>query len=335
MQVRTQLHAIARTIVLASLALVAALMNVGNAVAQDYPSRPISLIVPYPAGGTSDVIARILVERMRVPLGQPVIIDNVGGAAGSIGVGKAARAAPDGYTIVLGSLNTHVINGALSTLPYDVVNDFEPIGLLASSSGLLVGKNDLPANDLKGLIAWLKANPGKASWGTQGVGGPSHVGGVLFQNLTGTNYQFVPYRGNAAAMQDLISGQIDLMLCPPDVALPQIRAGKIKAFAIAAKSRSELTPDIPTVDEAGLPGYYSTVWAALWAPKGTPKPIIAKLNAAVVETLTDPAIRSRMFELGQPVFSKDMLSSETLAAHHAAEVKKWWPILKAANIKIQ
>lgn len=324
-----------RTGVLASLAVVAALLNCGDAKAEAFPSRPVTLVVPYPAGGTSDVIARILAEGMRTPLGQPVVIDNVGGAAGSIGVGRVARAAPDGYTLILGSLNTHVINGAISALPYDVENDFEPIALLSSSSGLLVARNGMPADDLKGLIAWLKANPGKASWGTQGVGGPSHVGGVLFQKLTGTDYQFVPYRGNAAAMQDLVGGQIDLMLCPPDVALPQIRSGKIKAYAVASKDRLALAADIPTVDEAGLPGYHSTVWAALWTSKGTPKSAIAKLNAAVTQALADPAIRSRLSDLGQTVFPKDMQSPETLAAYHTAEVKKWWPIIKAANIKKQ
>ncbi len=322
-----------RTAVLASLAVVAAFVSSGNAKAQEFPTRPVTLVVPYPAGGTSDVIARILAEGMRKPLGQPVVIENIGGAAGSIGVGRVARAEPDGYTLVLGSLNTHVINAAISQLPYDVVNDFEPIALLSSSSGLLVAKNSMPAKDLKELIAWLKANPGKASWGTQGVGGPSHVGGVLFQKLTGTDYQFVPYRGNAAAMQDLVSGQIDLMLCPPDVALPQIRGGKIKAYAVASKDRLALAPDVPTVDEAGLPGYHSTVWAALWTSKGTPKPVIAKLNAAVSEALADPTIRSRLSELGQTVFPKEMQSAETLGAYHAAEVKKWWPVIKAANIQ--
>jgi tripartite-type tricarboxylate transporter receptor subunit TctC len=322
-----------RTIVLTSLALTAALVHSGNALAQVYPSHPITLVVPYPAGGTSDVIARILAERMRVPLGQPVIIDNVGGAAGSIGVGRVARSAPDGYTLILGSLNTHVINGAIYSLSYDVLNDFEPVGLLSSSSGLLVAKHAMPADDLRGLIAWLKDNPDKASWGTQGVGGPSHVGGVLFRNLTGTHYQFVSYRGNAAAMQDLVAGQIDLMLCPPDVALPQVRAGRIKAYAVAAQRRSASAPDIPTVDEAGLPGFHSTVWAALWTSKGTPKPIVAKLNAAVLETLADPAVRSRLAELGQDVFPAEMQSPETLADYHASEVKKWWPIIKAANIK--
>ncbi len=324
-----------KTIVLASLALAAALVGSGNAIAQEYPSRPVTLVVPYPPGGTSDVIARIIAERMRAPLGQPVVIDNVGGAAGSIGVGRVARTAPDGYTFVLGSLNTHVINAAIQTLSYDVLNDFEPIGLLSASSGLIVAKQAMPADDLLGLVAWLKANPDKASWGTQGVGGPSHVGGVLFQRLTGTSYQFVPYRGNAAAMQDLVAGQIDMMLCPPDVALPQVRAGRIKAYAVAAEHRLVLAPEIPSVDEAGVPGFHSTVWAALWTSKGTPKPIVTKLNAAVVETLADPAIRSRLAELGQQVFPPDKQSPETLAAYHAAEFKKWFPIIKAANITPQ
>jgi tripartite-type tricarboxylate transporter receptor subunit TctC len=311
----------------------AALGGMPQAHAQTFPSRPITLIVPFAAGGPLDAMARILSERMRVSLGQPVIIEIVTGAGGSIGFGRVARAAPDGYTFGLGMWSTHVVNGVIYNLPYDVRSDFEPISLLVQNADLIVGKNALPADDLKGLIAWLKANPDKATWGTQGVGGPSHVGGILFQQLIGTRFGFVPYRGLAPAMQDLVAGQIDLVLPPPDIALPQVRAGKIKAYAVTAKNRLAAAPDIPTVDEAGLPGFYFSVWTAFWAPKGTPKDVIAKLNAAVVESLADPAVRSRFSELGQEVFPREQQTPEALAALHKAEVEKWWPILKAANIK--
>jgi tripartite-type tricarboxylate transporter receptor subunit TctC len=318
---------------LAAVMTAAVLGGMPQAHAQAFPSRPITLIVPFAAGGPLDAMARILSERMRVSLGQPIVIEIVTGAGGSIGFGRVARAAPDGYTFGLGMWSTHVVNGVIYNLPYDVRSDFEPISLLVQNADLIVGKSALPADDLKGLIAWLKANPDKATWGTQGVGGPSHVGGILFQQLTGTRFGFVPYRGLAPALQDLVAGQIDLVLPPPDIALPQVRAGKIKAYAVTAKNRLAAAPDIPTVDEAGLPGFYFSVWTAFWAPKGTPKDVIAKLNAAVVESLADPAVRSRFSELGQEVFPREQQTPEALAALHKAEVEKWWPILKAANIK--
>jgi tripartite-type tricarboxylate transporter receptor subunit TctC len=320
---------------LAAVMAAAVLGGMPQAYAQTFPSRPITLIVPFAAGGPLDAMARILSERMRVSLGQPVIIEIVTGAGGSIGFGRVARAAPDGYTFGLGMWSTHVVNGVIYNLPYDVRSDFEPISLLVQNADLIVGKSALPADDLKGLIAWLKANPDKATWGTQGVGGPSHVGGILFQQLTGTRFGFVPYRGLAPAMQDLVAGQIDLVLPPPDIALPQIRAGKIKAYAVTAKNRLAAAPEIPTVDEAGLPGFYFSVWTAFWAPKGTPKDIVAKLNAAVVESLADPAVRARFSELGQEVFPREQQTPEALAALHKAEIDKWWPILKAANIKAE
>jgi tripartite-type tricarboxylate transporter receptor subunit TctC len=301
--------------------------------AQAYPTRPIIIIVPFPPGGAADAIGRIVAERMRATLGQPVIIENVGGANGSIGVGRVARAAPDGYTLVIGSWNTHVANGAVYSLQYDVLNDFEPIALITTNPWLIVAKSTIPANDLKGLIAWLKANPDKASAGTSGMGSGEHVSGALFQNITGTRFHFVPYRGAGPAMQDLVAGQIDMMIQAPTASLPQVRAGAIKAYAITAKSRMAAAPDIPTVDEAGLAGFYFSSWAGLWAPKGTPKNVIVKLNAAVVETLADSNVRARLLDLGPEDFPRDQQTPESLRAFQKAEIEKWWPIIKAANIK--
>ena len=323
----------------AQLAVIVALAAVGfipaAARAQNYPSKPITMIVPFAAGGPLDVMGRVLGERMRVSLGQPIINEIVTGAGGSIGFGRVARAAPDGYTFGLGMWSTHVVNGVIYSLPYDVLTDFEPIALLVQNADLIVGKGAQPANDLKSLIAWLKDNPGKASWGTQGVGGPSHIGGLLFEKLTGTQVQFVPYRGLAPAMQDLVAGQIDLVLPPPDIALPQVRAGKLKAYAVTAKNRLAAAPDIPTVDEAGLPGFHFSVWTGFWAPKGTPKAVVARLSAAVQDALADPAVRKKFEDLGQEIFPRDQQTPEALAALQKAEIEKWWPILKAANIKGQ
>jgi tripartite-type tricarboxylate transporter receptor subunit TctC len=303
--------------------------------AQTYPVRPITMVIPFAAGGPLDTVGRILADRLRGALGQSVIIENVPGASGSIGVGRVARAAPDGYTLSLGQWGTHVVNGAMYTLPYDLIRDFEPISLLTSNPALIVAKKPMPADDLKGLIAWLRANPGKASLGTTGVGGPSHVNGVFFQNLTGTRFAFVPYRGLGPAMQDLIAGQIDMVIDPPVNSLPQVRAGRIKAYAVTAKSRLAAAPDIPTVDEAGLPGFHTLTWFGLWAPARTPTEVVARLNAAVVETLTDPAVRGRLGDLGQDIFPREQQNPEALAAFHKAEIEKWWPIIKAANIKAE
>ena len=278
---------------------------------------------------------RIVAERLRASLGQPVIIENVTGAGGSIGVGRAVRAASDGYTLSLGQWGTHVVVGAIYALPYDVLNDFEPISLIASNPWMVVTKNAMPANDLKGVIAWLKANSDKASAGTAGVGSPGHIFGILFQSATGTRFQFVPYRGTAPAMQDLVAGQIDMMIDNPTNSLPQVRAGSIKAHAVMAKSRLAIAPDIPTADEAGLSGFYLSHWHALWAPKGTPRNVIDRLNAAVVDALADPVVRSRFAELGQEIFPREQQTPEALRAYHKAEIQKWWPIIKAANIKAE
>jgi tripartite-type tricarboxylate transporter receptor subunit TctC len=318
---------------LASFVFAAAFGNVAIAAEQFYPSRPITMIVPFAAGGPTDTIARILAEHMRVSLDQPVILENVTGAAGSIGVGRVARAAGDGYTLVIGVWGTHVLNGAIYPLQYDLLKDFEPISLLASNPMVIVAKKVMPAKDLMELIAWLKANPDKASAGTTGTGGASHVAAILFQKETGTRFQFVPYRGLAPAMQDLVAGQIDMMIDNPATSLPQARAGTIKAYATTAKARLAAAPDIPTADEAGLPGFNVSQWTALWAPKGTPKDIIAKLNEAVVESLADKNVLVRLADLGQSIPPRDQQTPESLGAYQKAEIEKWWPIIKAANIK--
>jgi len=303
---------------------------------QSYPSRPITVIVPSGAGGPSDVIARIVVEGMRSSLRQPLIIENVAGANGTIGVGRVARAKPDGYTLAFSvSFATHVVNGAIYALPYDVVNDFEPVALVADAPQILLSKKAMPANNLKELIAWLKANPDKASLGHIGPGSPAHVASILFQKETGTRFQFATYRSAGQAMQDLIAGHIDLMLVNPNIALEHVRAGTIKAYAVTAKRRMAAAPDIPTVDEAGLPGLYASPWFAFWAPKGTQRDVIERLSAAVVEALADPALRSRLAILGVEVTPRDQQTPEALGAFHRAEIGKWWPIIKEAGIRAE
>lgn len=307
----------------------------GPATAQTYPSKPVTIVVPFPPGGPVDTIARIMGDRMRTFLGQPIVVENVGGAAGSIGVGRAARAAPDGYTLSLGNWATHVVNGAIYSLNYDVLNDFDPVSLILTQPEIVVAKKDMPADDLKGLIAWLKANPNKAVQGTSGVGSAGHIAGVFFQQMTGVQYQFIPYRGLAPAMQALLGGQVDMLIDVPASSVPQVQAGTIKAYAVTAKSRLSALPDIPTVDEAGLPGFYASVWYALWVPKGTPKDIVTKLNEAVVDALADDTVRKRLTGLGMEIFPRDQQNSGALSALHKSEIDRWWPIIKAANIKGQ
>jgi tripartite-type tricarboxylate transporter receptor subunit TctC len=307
----------------------------GIARAQTYPTRPITIIVPFAAGGPNDTIARIISDQMRGFVGQPVIVENAGGASGTIGVGRAARAAGDGYTLSEGSKSSHVLNGALYTLPYDLLKDFVPVARLASEPVLIVARKDLPAKDLSELIAWLRASPGKASQGTPGAGTFAHVTGLFFQQETGTRYQFVPYRGVAPALLDLVAGQIDLIMDTPSNSLPQLRDGRIKAYAVGAKTRIAAAADVPTVDEAGLPGFYASNWYALWAPRGTPNYVIEKLNSAIVHALADPAVRQRIVDLGLEVPDRDQQTPEALGAFQKADVEKWWPIVKAAGIKAE
>jgi tripartite-type tricarboxylate transporter receptor subunit TctC len=322
--------------VLSGLALAAvAERSIEAAAAQSYPLRPITMIVPFAAGGPSDVIGRIITDRMRASLGQPIIIEAVPSAAGLVGVARAVRAAPDGYTLSLGTWPTHVLNGAIFQLPYDLRNDFDPVSLLVSNPQLIVSKKSLPAGDLNGLIAWLKANPDNALQGATGQGSSGHVAGAFFQMVTGTRYRFVFYRGVPQQLQDLISGQIDFMFDFPATALPHIRNGSIKAYGVTDKTRLASAPEIPTVDEAGLPGFHFTGWHALLVPKGTPKAIIGTLNSAVVEALADPDVRKRLAELGQEFYPRDQLTPEALAAYQRAEIEKWWPIVKSAGIKVE
>jgi tripartite-type tricarboxylate transporter receptor subunit TctC len=322
------------TAVAAAVLFVAVLASNG-ATAQTYPSRPITMIVPFPAGGATDAIARILNDRLRTALGQTVIIENVGGAGGSIGVGRVVRAAPDGYTLNLGQLGSHVMNGAALTLPYDLLNDLDPVSMIAANPQVIVARAGFPANNLKELIAWLKANPDKASVATVGAGSPSHVSAVYFGNATGTRLNLIPYRGGGPAMQDLVSGQVDLMIIQVAEAVAQAKAGRLKAFAVTAKSRLKGAPDIPTVDEAGIPGMYISFWHALWMPRGVPKDILAKVNAAVVETLADGTVRKRLAGMHQDIPPREQQTPEGLAAFHKAEIAKWWPIIKEAGIKAQ
>ncbi|MGH6789922.1 MAG: tripartite tricarboxylate transporter substrate-binding protein [Pseudolabrys sp.] len=307
-------------------------MTAGAVRAETYPSRPIALIVPFGPGGPTDVIARTLAGRMSASLGQPVVVENVSGAAGSIGVGRAAHAAPDGYTLSIGHYGTHAVNSLIYPLKYDVVKDFEPIALLASNPYLIVSKNAVPATDLKELIAWLKANPDKTSASTGGPGSAGDLIGRHFQNVTGTKFQLVPYSGGSgASIQDLLAGRIDLKFEQAALTLPLVQSGQVRAYAVTARDRLAVAPEIPTVDEAGLPGFYISAWHGLWVPKGTPKAIVTKLNSAVVEALADPTVVHRLVNLGQQIPPRDQQTPEALAAQQRAEIDKWKPIIKAAQ----
>jgi tripartite-type tricarboxylate transporter receptor subunit TctC len=315
------------------IAVVLAAICISPAWAQPYPSRPVTIVVPLAAGGPLDTLARILAEPMRAFLGQPVIVENVTGAAGTVGTGRVARAVPDGYTIAMGFLGTHVLNGAIYTLPYDVVKDFDPIALISSNPHVIVVKAGLPAKNLREFIAWLKLNADKASAGTAGAGTTTHLGGLLFQQSAGVRFQLVPYRGAAPALQDVMAGQIDLMVDVASNSLPYLQGGKIKAYAVTAPARLASAADIPTVDEAGLPGFHMTTWYGFFGPKGMPGDVLAKLNAATVNALADGAVGRRLADLGLDIPSRDRQTPQALATFQRAEIEKWWPIIRAANIR--
>jgi tripartite-type tricarboxylate transporter receptor subunit TctC len=318
---------------LAHAALGALVIFSGVAAAETFPARPITIVVPFPAGGPLDVLTRVMSDRMRQSLGQPLVIENVSGAGGTVGVGRVARVAPDGYTLSLGYLGTHALNSAIFQLQYDVQKDFEPVAMLPSIPLLIAGKQSLPANNLKDLVAWLKANPQKANIATPGVGSPSHVMGAYLQKVVGSPLQFVHYRGGGPALQDLVGGHVDLLINQPSILLPQLRDGKIKVFAVLGNTRLAQAPNIPTSAEEGLPEFQMTVWHGLWAPKATPQAVIHALNAAVKETLNDTSVRSRLIELGYHLPPTEQLAPVALADLQKAEIEKWSPIVKAAGIK--
>jgi len=315
-------------------ALVATIAFAGQAFAQNYPSHPITVVVPFSAGGPSDAMMRILGERMKVSLGEAILVENTTGAGGSIGVGRAVHSPPDGYTVSFGHLGTHVANGAIYKLNYDLVADLEPVVLLPSNPMVLVSKNAVPAKTLKELIDWLKSRPQPPTAGTAGAGSGSHIAGLGFEAATGLKLQYVPYRGTSPAMNDLVAGQIDVIVDQLSNSMNQIRAGTIRAYAVTDTKRSEQAPEIPTVDEAGLPGFHMTLWSGLWVPKGTPKEIIARLNAAALDALKDEATRKQLENLGLQMPPADKSTPEALGEWQKAEIAKWWPIIKAANVKV-
>ncbi|HZL31694.1 MAG TPA: tripartite tricarboxylate transporter substrate-binding protein [Pseudolabrys sp.] len=321
-------------IITAALAACALLAGIAHAAAETYPSRPISMIVPFPAGGATDTLARFLGQHMSDLLGQPVVIEDIGGAAGRIAVQKAVRSAPDGYTLSIGTSTTHMLTGGLYQLPYDLLSDLDPIVLIGSEPLLFVGKKDLPPNNLKELIAWLKTNPGKASSGIAGVGATGHVAGLSFQKETGTQYLFVPYRGNGPALKDLVGGQIDFMLEPASNFLGQIKSGTIKPFAVTAAARTTSMPEVPTTAEAGLPGFTASLWYGLWVPKGTPKEIETKLNATMVKVLTLPTVQERFKQLGIQI-NTGAQTPQALHDFQKVEAARWWPVIKTAHIEVK
>ena len=316
---------------------VAALILVAGAIvgaqAETFPSRPITIIAPTTAGGPPDTIARLLSDRMKAVLGQPIIVENVTGAGSTLGLARVARSAPDGYTISIGHLNSHVFSSLSYNTTYDVLNDFAPVIMLTSAPMLLIGRSGLSPNDLKELIAWLKANPTTASFGAVGIGGPATVWGTDFRTRNGVQYQFVPYRGAAAIMQDMVAGQIDLGCTEASSVLPHLRSGKVKAFAALTKERWSVAPEIPPIDEAL--GFTMTFWHGLWVPKGTPPDVIAKLNAAAMAALADPTVQARLTQMGQDIVPRAQQTPQALGAHHKAEVEKWGPVIKAVGIKAE
>jgi tripartite-type tricarboxylate transporter receptor subunit TctC len=316
-----------------AVAVVASSLIVAHANAQTFPLKPITIIVPFAAGGPSDVLSRTIGERMHATLNQTVVIENVTGAAGTIGVARAARSPADGYTISMGHLGTHVVNGAIYPLTFDLVDDLDPVAMLGANPMMIVSKNAIPATSLKELIDWVKANQNRATFGTAGVGSGAHFSGVYFQSLIGTHAQYVPYRGTAPALQDLVAGQIDIIVDQASNSLPQVQSGTIRAYAVTDTRRVSAAPNIPTVDEAGLPGFHVSLWSGFWVPKGTPRDVVAKLNEAVRAAFADPSVKKRYAELGLEFPAAAQQTPEALRAHQKAEVGKWWPVIKAANVK--
>jgi len=317
------------------LALVALLSLARVAAAEPYPSHPVTIVVPFPAGGPTDTLGRIIGDRMTRSLGQSVVIDNASGAGGTVGTAQVARAPADGYTICVGQLNSHVFGPAVYATPYDVVADFEPVGMISISALMMIGRADLPAKDLTELVAWMKAKPEPATFATVGAGSPAHVWTVGFTKMTGARFQLIPYRGAAPSIQDMLAGRIDLSALEASNLLPHVQAGKLKAYAILSTRRWKMAPDIPTMAEQGLSGYEMPFWTGLFVRKGTPSEAIARLNAALVESLDDPAVIKRITELGQELPAPDQRTPQALGARHRADIEKWWPLVKAANIKVE
>jgi tripartite-type tricarboxylate transporter receptor subunit TctC len=317
------------------VAIALAIGSIGSAAADDFPSRPITMVIPLSVGGSTDIIGRLVAEGMRQQLKQTIVVENTSGAGGTIGVARVVHAKPDGYTILVGQWGTNIASGAIYNLTFDPLKDLEPVGLIATQPFMVVARKDIPANNLKELIAWIKANPDKATQGNSGIGSPSHVSGILFQKAINSPIQMIPYRGAGESTQAIVSGQIDVLLNTPAVSLAQMKAGQVKVFAVADKHRVALAPDVPTTDEAGLPGFYFTFWHALWVPKGTPKEIVAKLNGALRATLADPNIRQKLISLAQDIYPPEMQTPKALAKFQQEEADKWWPIIKAAGIKVE
>ena len=323
---RTTLHALA--------ALFAAALSCA-AFAQGYPNRAITLIVPFSAGGPTDTIGRLLAERVGKALGQSIVVENVVGAGGTIANAKVMQAPPDGYMIEIGHVGTHVMAPAVQQLKVDYVNGFEPLALVATNPQVMLARKEFPATTLPALIAYVKANPGKVSYGTGGAGTPAHIMGEYFGSQIGAPLNIVHYKGAAPAMQDLIAGHIDLSFDQAATGLGHVKGGRVRGYAITQKTRLASAPDIPTVDEAGMPGFYMTIWHAIWAPKGTPADVVAKLNGALKEALADPATRKRLEDIGQEIPSVDQQTPEALRAHHKAETEKWWAMINKAGIRAQ